>query len=229
MSSHLALPREGHLDKVLGIFAYLKWKHNARMVFDPTYPTINYDDFPLHDWATQYGNVKEALPPNAPKARGKGFEMVGYVDADLAGEKLTRRSRTGFIIYLNQAPIYWFSKRQNGVECSTFGSEFIAMKTCCEYVRGLRYKLRMMGIPVEGSAYIYGDNQSVLCNTTNPDSTLKKKNHAIAFHFVREGVARGEWMTGYVPSEHNTSDTLTKTVPAGEKRDRLVGNYLYDM
>ena len=36
-------------------------------------------------------------------------------------------------------------------------------------------------------------------------------------------------MTGYVPSEHNISDTLTKTVPAGEKRDRLVGNYLYDM
>lgn len=229
MSSQLALPREGHLDKVLVIFAYLKWKHNARMVFDPTYPTINHEDFVNHDWTTHYGNVKELLPPNAPEAHGKGFEMVGYVDADLAGEKLTRRSRTGFIIYLNQAPIYWYSKRQNGVECSTFGSEFMAMKTCCEYIRGLRYKLRMMGIPVEGSTYIYGDNQSVLCNTTNPDSTLKKKNHAIAFHFVREGVAREEWMTGYIPSDHNTSDTLTKTVPAGEKRDRLVGNYLYDM
>ena len=87
----------------------------------------------------------------------------------------------------------------------------------------------MMGIPIEGSAYIYGDKQSVLCNTINPDSTLKKKNHAIAFYFVREGVAREEWMIGYIPSGHNTSDTLIKTVPAGEKRDRLVGNYLYDL
>ena len=62
--------------------------------------------------------------------------MIGCVDAYLAGDDVTRRSRTGFVIYLNQAPIYWFSKRQNRVECSTFGSEFVAMKQCCEYVRG---------------------------------------------------------------------------------------------
>ena len=42
MSSHLALPREGHLDKIFHIFAYLKWKHRARMVFDPTYPSIDH-------------------------------------------------------------------------------------------------------------------------------------------------------------------------------------------
>ena len=110
--------------------------------------------------------------------------MIGYVDADLAGDKVIRRSRTGFVIYLNQAPVYWFSKRQNGVECSTFGIEFIAMKQFCEYVRGLRYKLRMMGIPVISCSFLYGDNQSVLFNTCIPDSTLKKKNHAIAYHFV---------------------------------------------
>ena len=54
--------------------------------------------------------------------------MIGYVDADLVGDKLIRHSRTGFVIYLNQALIYWFSKRQNGVEFSTFGIEFVAMK-----------------------------------------------------------------------------------------------------
>ena len=60
------------------------------------------------------------------------------------------------------------------------------------YIRGLRYKLRMMGIPVEGPTCIYGDNQSVLANTTIPDSTLKKKSQSIAYHFVHEGVARDE-------------------------------------
>ena len=108
------------------------------MVFDPTYPSIDHDDFPKYDWTKQYGEVEETIPINAPTSRGKGFDMIGYVDADLAGEKITRRSRTGFVVYLNQAPIYWFSKQQNGVECSTFGSEFIAMKQCCEYGRGLR-------------------------------------------------------------------------------------------
>ena len=64
------------------------------------------------------------------------------------------------------------------------------MKHCCEYIGGLRYKLRMMGIPVEGPAYIEGDNQYVLANTTIPDSTLKKKSQSISYYFVREGAAR---------------------------------------
>ena len=87
--------------------------------------------------------------------------MIGYVDADLAGDKVIRCSRIGFVIYLNQAPIYWLSKRQKGVECSTFGSELIAMKQCCEYVRGLQYKLRITGIPVIDCSFLYFDNQYV--------------------------------------------------------------------
>ena len=58
ISSHLALPCEGHLDKLFHIFAYLKWKHRARMVFDTTYPSIDNDDFPRHDWEKHSGEVK---------------------------------------------------------------------------------------------------------------------------------------------------------------------------
>ena len=106
--------------------------------------------------------------------------MKGYVDADHAGNLLMRRSRTGFLVYLNMAPIYWLSKKQTSIETSTFGSEFVAMKHCCEYIRGLRYKLRMMGIPCQEPSFIYGDNQSVLYNTKLPESTLKKKSNSIA-------------------------------------------------
>ena len=93
----------------------------------------------------------------------------------------------------------------------------------------MRYNLRIMGITVIGSSFLYGDNKYVLCNTCIPDSTLKKKNHAIAYHFFREGVAREEWVTGYVKSDNNTADPLTKTVPEVERRDWLVGPYLYKM
>ena len=103
-------------------------------------------------------------------------------------------------MYLNFSPANWLSKKKNGVESSTFGSEFIAMKQCCEYLRGLRYKLGMMGIPVEGPAYIKGDNHSVLANTTIPDSTLKNKSQSIAYHLVRKGCERDEWQNMYVPS-----------------------------
>ena len=64
---------------------------------------------------------------------------------------------------------------------------------------------------------------------TIPESTLNKKCQSIAYHMIRKGIARKEWLTGYVPSEHNPSDTQTKTVPAGTKRTRLVSMYLYDI
>ena len=80
----------------------------------------------------------------------------------------------------------------------------------------------MMEIPWEGPPFIYGDNQSVLCNTTIPESTLKKKSHSVAYHLVREGVARDEWRTTYVNTHSNEADLLTKTLPSGVKRRNFV-------
>ena len=161
-----------------------------------------------------------------PEPRGVGFTIRAKVDADHASDSVTRRSRTGFLVFLNSAPVYWHSKKQTSVESSSFGSEFVAMKQCCEYLRGLRYKLRMMGIPCEGPAYIQGDNQSVLANTTIPDSTLKKKSQSICYHFVREGVARDEWRTTYINTNDNEADLLTKIL-GGEKRRKFVQNILH--
>jgi hypothetical protein len=94
------------------------------------------------------------------------------------------------------------------------------MKLCCEYLRGLRYKLRIMGIPVLGPAYIYGDNQSVLANVSIPDSQLKKKSQSIAYHFIREGAAKDEWRTSYV-NTHEIPRKKTKY----EKRRSYTGSF----
>ena len=153
--------------------------------------------------------------------------MSTYVDSDHAGDTITCRSRTGFIVYLNSSPIFWFSKKQGGIETSSFGSEFIAMKQCCEYIRGLRYKLRMMGIPVDGPAFIFGDNKSVLVNSSQPDSVLKKKSNSIAYHFVREGSATDEWRVTYIPTAQNVADLLTKPLGGGEKRQRFIKMILH--
>ena len=139
------------------------------------------------------------------------------MDSDHAGDSITRRSRTSFIVYLNNAPIYWTSKKQGSIETSSFGSEFIAMKNCCEYLRGLRYKLRMMDIPCDFPSYIFGDNTSVLVNSSKPFSMLKKKSSSIAYHFVREGVAKNEWRVTYINTNLNIADLLTKPLPGGEK------------
>ena len=153
--------------------------------------------------------------------------MCAKVDADHTSDTITRCSRTGFLVYLNCALIYWWSKKQNSVESLSFGSEFIAMKQCCEYVHGLRYKLRMMGISCDDPMFIYGDNQSVLANTTIPDSTLKKKSQSITYHFVQEGAARNEWRTTYVNTHENEADLLTKQLPSGKKRKSFVQKLLH--
>ena len=201
MSSHLAMPRKGHLDHVLHIFAYLHKYHNTELVYDPSDPVVEQDVFERRDWtSSEFGAVqgKEEVPSNMPELRGLGFIMCAKVDADHTSDMITRRSRTGFLVYLNCALIYWWSKKQNSVESSSFGSEFIAMKQCCEYVCGLGYKLRMMDIPCKDPMFICGDNQSVLANTTIPDSMVKKKFQRIAYHFVQEGAARDEWQMTYI-------------------------------
>ena len=229
MSSCLALPRRGHMDQLFHIFTYLRDRHNTEMVFDPTEPDISENDFPREDWSSSvYNQSKELIPSDAPEPLGVGFIMRAFVDSDHAGNEMTRRSRTGFIVFLNSAPIYWHSKKQTSVQTSSFGSEFIAMKECCEYIRGLRYKLRMMGIPCEKPAYIYGDNQSVLVNSQRPTSVLKKKCSSIAYHFVREGVATDEWRVTYIPTHLNIADLLTKSLPEG-KRLALIKQILHHL
>ena len=108
------------------------------------------------------------------------------------------------------APIIWYSKRQNTVETSSFGSEFIALRTGVEMIESLRYKLRMFGIPIDEPTYVFCDNQSVITNSTTPGSKLSKKHVIIAYHRVRESIATGVIQIAYVPSKDNLADLLTK-------------------
>ena len=74
---------------------------------------------------------------------------------------------------------------------------------------------------------MYGDNKLVLYNTTLPRSTLNRKSRSIAYHDVKEGVATGDWLTRYKPTDNNVSDFLTKPIPDGNSRTRLVRGVMY--
>ena len=105
----------------------------------------------------------------------------------------------------------------------------MAMKQGMEDVRGLRYKLRMMGARISGPTYIYCDNMSVIHNTQRPESTLRKKSNSVFYHSVHELVAMGESLTGNIPTAGNFADLATKIIPGGKKRDHLVGKVLFDI
>jgi hypothetical protein len=229
LSSHLALPRRGHMDAVFAVYAFLKKKYNSTMAFDPTYPEVNEGDFKKCDWKTYYPGAEEQISPNAPEARGHEIDLQMYVDSDHAGDELNRRSRTGYIIYVNRAPVIWHSKKQTRVETSVFGAEFCAMTQGMDRLRGLRYKLRMMGVEISGPSFVYGDNMSVIYNTQSPDSRLNKKSNSICYHACREAVASGEAITAHVRSEKNPADICTKIIPGGMKRDSLTRMILIDI
>jgi hypothetical protein len=228
LASCLALPRKGHLEAVSHIYAYWKKKTNGTIIMDPTYPDINLTKFnDGAEWSNFYGDIQATVHLTCPKPKRKTLVIRLFVDSDHANDKSFRRSRTAFILYLNSAPIIWYSKRQGTIESSVFGAEFVAMRTGIEAGRALRYKLRMMGIPIEEPMYCFGDNLSVIHNTQKPESTLKKKSNSICYHFCCESVAMGETMMAHIRSENNPADICTKLIPGGIKRDRLCDMILY--
>jgi hypothetical protein len=116
----------------------LKKKPSGTIILDQIKWDIDLNQFSDgSDWSNFYGDVKEARPPDMPTPRGKPLVVRLYVDSDHAGDKAIRRSRTGFIIYLNSTPIVWYSKRQGTIETSVLGAEFVAMRTGMEAGRAL--------------------------------------------------------------------------------------------
>jgi hypothetical protein len=191
MSQYQASPRRGHLEGLYHMFAYLKnHKDMGKIAYDPTTPIVDESAFAGEvDWTEFYGDVEEELPPKMPGPLGRPVLISAFVDSDHAGNKVTRRSHTGIIIFVQNAPIIMYSKRQNTVETSSFGSEFVALRICKELLVALRYKLRMFGVPIDGPANVFCDNAGVVKNTTRLESTLQKRHNAINYHAVREAAA----------------------------------------
>jgi hypothetical protein len=200
-----------------GIYSLFFSMLGTRVVFNsPISERLNSSDK-----VCSASEVEEELPPKMPKPLGNPVIMTCFVDANHAGDKVTRRSQTGFIIYLNNTPIDWFSKKQNTCESSTFGSEFVAMRLATERIKALRYKLRMFGIPIEGPTNILGDNESVVNSASKVEARLNKKHNAICFHAVQEAAAANWIRVGWEPTETNIADIFTKMLDT-EQRRRLL-------
>jgi hypothetical protein len=103
-------PRVGHLDQIFYTFAYLKNHSRSRIILDDAKPLVDETHFTKVDLTGFYPEAMEAIPLNAAEARGNDILMSCFVDADHAGNHITRRSHTGIIIFCNRAPIIWYSK-----------------------------------------------------------------------------------------------------------------------
>jgi hypothetical protein len=212
MSRYRAAPRKGHLERLQRMYGYLKRRPDGAIRFRIGIP--NHEAFTAHeeyDWSQAvYGNVKEELPYDMPEPKGKVVRITTYEDANLMHDLTTGRAMTGIIHLLNQTPIHWFSKKQNTVETATYGSEFVAAKQATEQIMDLKYTLRMLGVPIDGPAWMFGDNQSVVTSATIPHSSLNKRHNALAYHRVREAIAAKVLYFKHVSGKNNVGDIFTK-------------------
>ena len=226
LSSFLAGPQIGHLYQALHIFKYLENHDNSWIPLDPTKLDIKFTGPPeeapercRESMKKIYQDAVEEVPLNAPEPRGKSVQTNVYSDSDHAGDKVTRHSQTGIMVFINMSLVYWFSKRQNTVEALTFGSEYIAVRIAIEKIKALRYKLKMMGVPLDGPSNLFVDNQLVVKASMNPESTLSKKHVSIAYHLTRESFAAGFVNLFFIVSKDNLADLLTKVLSHGDRRD----------
>ena len=159
-----------------------------------------------------------------PRPRGESVITSAFVDSSHGANKVTRRSHSGHILFVNRAPVKWFSKRQQTVETSAFSSEFIALKHCIEDIEHLRFKLRMFGVPLDKNhpaTLILCDNEAVVKNSSKVESTLNKKHNAICYHRVREAAAARWIRVAWVQSSYNIADLFTKVISMEARKRHL--------
>ena len=210
MSGFRAAPRHGHLERIKRICGYLARMKHGTIKFCIHEP--DYSDIPLngYDWSYVYADAQEPAPDNAPVPLGKRVTTTHYVDANLFHDALTGCSVTGICHMINATPVEWYSKKQATVETATYGSEFVAARTCVEQVIDLRNTLKYLGVPINAHSYMFGDNESVVNSSSIPHAKLHKRHTALSFHKVREAIAAKYIVFSFLPGADNPADILSK-------------------
>ena len=119
------------------------------------------------------------MPSNMLELLGKSVHVCVWVDANYAGNQANRRSHSEILVYVNNALIINYSKRQNTVESSSFSSKLVALRIATDMIEAIRYKLRCFGILIMGPATVLYDNKSVVTNASVPASVLNKRHNDI--------------------------------------------------
>ncbi len=188
----------------------MKFKHGIIRI-DTSEPDHSGILETVYDWEHScYGGAKEEIPDDIPPPKGKAVVMTTYVDANLLHDLISGRSVTGIIHFFNNTVVDMFSKLQPTVETATFGSEFVATRTAVDQIVANRIALRYLGVPVKGSSLLFGDNESVVTNSTIPHSKLGRRHTALAYHRTRAAIAAGILRYHHIDGDKNPADILSK-------------------
>lgn len=139
-------------------------------------------------------------------------ELGGFVDASFAGDRDTRRSKTGFVLMFNGGPVSWKSKDQSIVALSTTDSEIEAAVKAIREVKGLRVQLHQLGLTQQHPTVLKEDNSATICISHNASLRETTKHLGYRRSFLRDEVEKKEVVLDSIPTSLQTADILTKAL-----------------
>ncbi|KAK2401717.1 putative mitochondrial protein [Trifolium repens] len=136
-------------------------------------------------------------------------KLVGFCDADYAGDKIERKSTSGNCQFIGENLISWASKRQTTIALSTTEAEYISAAKCCTQLLWMKYQLEDYNI-AESSIPLYCDNTAAIHLSKNPILHSRAKHIEIKHHFIRDHVQKGTIDIQFIDTEHQWADIFTK-------------------
>ncbi|XP_022023707.1 uncharacterized mitochondrial protein AtMg00810-like [Helianthus annuus] len=143
----------------------------------------------------------------------KSSSPISYTDADWGGCPDTRRSTSGYCVYMGDNLVSWSSKRQPILSRSSAEAEYRGVANVVSEVCWLRNLLLELHKPPTHATLVYCDNVSAIYLSENPVQHQRTKHIEMDIHFVREKVARGQVRVLHVPSRYQVADIFTKGLP----------------
>ena len=145
--------------------------------------------------------------------QNQSIELIGYSDANWAGDIETRRSTSGYVFYVTGGAVSWGSKKQATVALSSTEAEYMALTEAAKEATWLRRLFDELGFQ-QKSTIIHEDNQSCIALAKNPVHHARSKHIDIQHHFIRDKVNSEEIKLVYTPTEEMVADVMTKALPA---------------